>query len=121
VGEVLAQRFPNGLCVGGLALVVAVSLASKKKASVVNVVQHKKPPLPTVTQPVVHQLKDIRRRISPSDLDPVGNVAKALLEPSGVAGIDPEHPHLARLLACAIGIFDGELRLASLLLARGAG
>jgi hypothetical protein len=53
--------------------------------------------------------------------DPVGNVAKALLEPSGVAGVDPEHPHLARLLACAMGIFDGELRLATLLLAGSAG
>jgi hypothetical protein len=39
VGKVLAQRFPNDLRSGGLALAVAVSLAAKKKVSVVNVVR----------------------------------------------------------------------------------
>ena len=49
----------------------------------------------------------------------VGHVAETLLEAGGVAGMDPEHPGLGRLLMGAIGIFDGELRLASLQSAHG--
>jgi hypothetical protein len=54
VEKVLAQQFPNDLRSSGLALAVAVSLATKKKVSVVNVVQHKQLPLPAIAKPVVH-------------------------------------------------------------------
>jgi hypothetical protein len=70
----------------------------------------------------VHQLKDVGLRVlPPSDLDATGDVAVALLEPFSVAGVHPEHPRLRRLLVGAIGMLDGELRLAFLPLAHGAG
>jgi hypothetical protein len=110
VREVLAQRLRYGLGLGSRVL--------QKKAGIVNAVQHKKPPLLAVAQPVVHQLEDVCLRVSPpEDLDPVGDVAEALLEPGRVAGVRPEHPRLGRPLAGAVGMLDGELRLASLLLA----
>ena len=49
----------------------------------------------------------------------VCDVVKTLLEPSGVAGMDPEYPGFGRLLTDAIGMLDGELRLASLQSAHG--
>jgi hypothetical protein len=71
-----------------------------------------------VAQPVVHQLKDVGLRVlQPSDLDATSDVAVALLEPGGIAGVYPKDPRLRRLAACAIGILDSELRLASLPLA----
>ena len=90
------------------------SLNIKKKANIIDVVEHEKPPLLAVTQPVVYQLEDVRLRIlPPSDFDAVGHVAVALLEPSSVTSMHPEHPHLRRPLVGAIGMLDSELRLAS--------
>lgn len=111
--EARAQRSGSGSRVVGR-LSLAVSLAIEK-ASVVHVVQHEQPLLLATMQPVVHQLEDVGSGIqSPGDADAVGNVAVALLEPGGVAGMHPEHPRLRRPLARAVGMLDGELRLASL-------
>jgi hypothetical protein len=57
---------------------------------------------------------------SPGNLDPVRYVAEALFEPDSVAGVYPEHPRVARLLACTVSMLNGKLRLAALLLACSA-
>lgn len=57
--------------------------------------------------------------MSSRNLNVVCDVVKTLLEPSGVAGMDPEYPGFGRLLTDAIGMLDGELRLASLQSAHG--
>jgi hypothetical protein len=99
------------------------SLNIEKKANIIDVVEHEKPPLLAVTQPVVYQLKDVRLRIlPPSDFDAVGHVTVpvALPEPSSVTSMHPEHPRLRRPLVGTIGMLDSELRLASQLLVYSA-
>lgn len=114
MGQVLAQQLRCCLGLGSRVL--------HKKASIANIVQHKKPPLLAVAQPVVHQLGDVRLRVlPPGGLDPVGNLAEALLEPRCVAGVHPEHSRLRRLLVRTIGMLDGQLRLSSTLSAVDAG
>jgi hypothetical protein len=78
----------------------------EQKASIIDIIQNKYPSLPTAAQPVVHELKYIGSRIlSTRDLGAVCNFAVALLEPGGVACMNPEHPRLACLFSDAVGIF----------------
>jgi hypothetical protein len=85
-----------------------------KEASIVDVVQHKQPSILARAQPVVHQLKDVRLWVVPaSELDAVGDVAEALLEPGSAAGVRPQYPSLWRRIMRAISMLDGKLRLAS--------
>ena len=62
----------------------------------------------------MHQLENVHFRVLPrGDLDAVGYIAIALLEPRYIAGVHPEHPRLVRSLARLVRILDGELRLAT--------
>jgi hypothetical protein len=94
---------------------LAGGLRLDEEASIIHIVQYKSPlPIPTVAQPVVHQLEYIGLWILPSgDLDAICNISKALLKPGGIACVDPENPCFRRAVSSSIGVFDGELRLAS--------
>lgn len=91
--DVGAQRLRSVPRIGRL-----VSLGDRdihKKASIAYVVEHEQPPTFVATQPVVHQLENVRLGIlPPGDLDAVGYVAVALLEPCCAAGVHSEHPRL---------------------------
>jgi hypothetical protein len=65
-----------------------------KQTSVIDIVKDEEPlSILFVAQPVTNKLKDIGFRILPTnDLDPVGNLAIALLKASCVARVDPKNP-----------------------------
>jgi hypothetical protein len=66
-----------------------------------------------VAQPVVHQPQHVRLRIVPPwKLQPVRDVFVGFLESGPGAGVHPEHKRLRRSIADAVGILEGELRLA---------
>ena len=108
-GQIFAQWF--GCRLG------ASSLHIEQKASIVDIVQYEQPWLIGVAHPVMHQLKDVDLRILSSfDLDTVGDVAEAQLEPGGAAGMRPQYPRPWQRLARAVAVLDGQLRLAVSLL-----
>jgi hypothetical protein len=91
------------------------ALCLDEKASIIHIVKYKDPlPFLFVAQPVVHKLENIGRWIlPPKDLDAVRYISKALFKPGRIACVDPENPRLWRAVSSSIGVFDGELRLAS--------
>jgi hypothetical protein len=65
----------------------------------------------------VYKLEHICLRLgAASKLNSVRYVLEALLEPGRVAGVDPKHPCFQGPICGAIAVFDGELRLAMLVL-----
>jgi hypothetical protein len=68
----------------------------KKPASIIGVVEDKKPlSIPLVSQPVVNELEYVRPQVFPGrNLDMVCDFPITLLEPGGVARVDPENPRV---------------------------
>ena len=91
----------------------ARSVSFEKPASIIDVVEDKKPlSVPLVSQPVVNELKYVCLQVPPArDLNLVCDIPPTLFEPGGVARVYPENPCLRRLRLNLVGVFDGELRL----------
>ena len=97
---------------GPLSSLVGVSSLGEE-IRIVDVIENKQPP-PTLSaaQPVMDKSEDIRFGILPSrNLDVIGDIPKALLQPCCAPGMYPEHPRPGRLFSGSIAEFDGELRL----------
>jgi hypothetical protein len=92
-----------------------VKVSVEKESSIVDIIEDENPlPVITIVQPVVHELENVRLRMSPPiDLDCICNIPIALLKPGRIARVDPEYPRLWRLLSNSVGIFDDKLRLST--------
>ena len=71
-------------------------IAAEKDPIVIRIIQHHQPaPIPCITQPLIHELEDVRHRIVPSrNLCDCGNLLVALLQPRRIAGVNPKNPRV---------------------------